>query len=183
MRLINDSGTYYLIQNGVRHGITNIGLLTSYGFRLSDAKVATAADKALPNGDILLPPDGILAKTASDKTVWLISASQRRGFTSASVFIALGFKFSQVLVITAPELSKLSQGANLDNPNSAHPEGVDIRDGPSIYWIHNNKRDPYPSLQVYNSWRVPNDFSRVVPANAADRNLPLGDLIVARVLQ
>ena len=97
--------------------------------------------------------------------------------------IRFGFKFNQVLTITAPELNKLAQGANLDNPSSAHPEGVDIKLAGTVYWIHNNQLYPYPSLQVYNSWRVPNDFSRVLPANAADAKLPKGGGVGTRWLE
>jgi hypothetical protein len=146
-------------------------------------KNATAADLSLPEGDLLLPSDGILAKTATDKTVWLISASQRRGFTSEVVFLSLGFKFSQVLVITAPELNKLPQGANLNDPNETHPEGVDINENGIVYWIQAGQKHPYPSLATYNSWRVPNDFSRVLPANAADRALSVGGVVGVRVLK
>ena len=183
LRLINANGTYYLIINNTRHGITNPGMLTAYGLTLAMGKPATEQDLKLPEGDLLLPQDGILAKTKDDKTVWLISNNQRRGFTSQSVYLGLGFKFSQVLVISSPELNKLARGANLDDPSSVHPEGVDINLNGTIYWLHNNQLYPYPSLQVYNSWRVPNDFSRVLPANAADRGLPIGSSINSRVLQ
>ena len=146
-------------------------------------KPATAEDLKLPEGTLLLPQDGILAKTKDDKTVWLISGNLRRGFTSQSVFLGLGFKFSQVLIITAPELNKLAIGANLDNPSAVHPEGVDINLNGTIYWLHSNTLYPYPSLKVYNSWRVPNDFSRVVPANQADKGLPKGQPIGERILE
>ena len=158
-------------------------MLTSYGLTLAMGKPATAEDLKLPEGALLSPSDGILAKTSTDKTVWLISGNLRRGFTSSSVFLGLGFKFSSVLIITSPELNKLSRGANLDNPSSAHPEGVDINLNGTIYWLHNNTLYPYPSLKTYNSWRVPNDFSRVLLANAADRALPKASAIVERMLQ
>ena len=158
-------------------------MLTSYGLTLAMGKAATAADLALPEGALLLPQDGILAKTKDDKTVWLISGNLRRGFTSQSVFLGLGFKFSQVLIITSPELNKLAKGANLDNPSAAHPEGVDINLNGTIYWVHNNTLYPYPSLKTYNSWRVPNDFSRVLKANSADTLLPKAEEIKQRVLQ
>jgi len=183
LKLINYNGTYYLIIDNIRHGITNPGLLTSYGFTFEMGRIATAQDMALPEGDLLLPSDGILAKTAQDKTVWLISNSQRLGFTSETVFSTLGFKFSQVLVITDPELNKLPRGANLDNPQARHPDGVDINLLGTIYWVHQGQLYPYPSLEVYNSWRVPNDFSRVLPANTADQALPQSTYIQIRVLE
>jgi hypothetical protein len=183
LKLINATGTFYLIINSVRHGITNPGMLTTYGFTFAMAKPASPADLLLPEGSLLTPGDGALVKSQQDPTVYFISNQQRHGFTSAAVFAALSFKFSSVLIVTATELNKLPQGSNLDNPLSAHPEGVDINDHGTIYWIHNNQRYIFPSLMVYNSLRVPNDFSRVVPANAADRQLPLGAVINPRVLE
>ncbi|MDR3643037.1 MAG: cohesin domain-containing protein, partial [Candidatus Doudnabacteria bacterium] len=47
LRLINSSGTYYLIMNNVRHGITNPGMLYTYGFTFDMGKSATADDLAL----------------------------------------------------------------------------------------------------------------------------------------
>lgn len=184
LKLVNYNGTYYLIVNGVRHGITLPGMLFSYGFALNQAKIATAEDIALPEGEILLPGDGVLVKTATDKTVWLISGGERHGFTSATVFTALGFKFSQVLVVTAPELNKQARGANVDNGSAAHLPGINVQDGGTIYWIgYGGQRHPYPDLATYNSWNVPNDFTRVLPSNAADRAMPAGPAVVARVLQ
>jgi hypothetical protein len=183
LKLINSSGTYYLIIDGIRHGITNPGLLTSYGFTFEMGKIATPADLALPEGELLLPSDGILAKTAGDPTVWLISENLKRGFTSANVFTSLGFNFNQVLVITDPELNKLGRGVNLNDPYERHPEGVDINQDGIVYWIQGGQKHPYPSLDSYNSWRVPNDFSRVLPANAADRALPVGSMVGLRVLE
>lgn len=182
-RLINSSGTFYLIINNVLHGITNPGMLYSYGFSFNQAKTATAQDLTLPKGDLLLPNDGALVKTALDKTVYLISRGQRHGFTSASVFLALGFKFSSVLIVTTPELNKQPIGSILNNPQSSHYDGLDINDHGTIYHITSQTRQAYPSLTIYNSWHILNDFSKVVPANAADLKLPVGSAMALRILQ
>jgi fibronectin type 3 domain-containing protein len=185
LKLINSKGTYYLIISGVRHGITIPGILFSYGFALNQAKAATASDMDLPEGDILSPGDGVLVKTKSDKTVWLISNGQKHGFTSEKVFTALGFTFSQVLVVTTPELNKQGKGDNVSDSSKPHSPGINVKDVKTntIYWIdYNYIKHPYPNLSIYNSWNVPNDFSRVLPANAADRALPVGDAIIERIL-
>jgi hypothetical protein len=183
LKLVNYQGTYYLIISGIRHGITLPGMLFSYGFALNQAKIATAEDMALPEGDILLPGDGVLVKTTDDKTVWLISNNQRHGFVSEQVFTALGFKFSQVLVVTAPELDKQNRGPNLDNGQAQHLPGIDINVDGTIYWIgYDGRRYPYPSLEIFNSWHIPNDFTRVLPANNADRSLPAGSSVSKRIL-
>src|SRR5205823_487777 len=103
-------------------------------------------------------------------TVWLISNNQRHGFTSEKVFTALGFTFKQVLVVTAPELNKQAKGSNVDDSTKAHLPGINISDKGTIYWIdYNYTKHAYPNLTVYNSWNVPGDFTRVLPANGADR--------------
>jgi len=184
LRLINDNGTYYLVSNGYLLGITNPGMLTTYGFKFSDAKAATADDRALPKGPLLTPADGALVKSKEDPTVYLISSQQRYGFTAASVFLGLGFKFSSVLVVTNPELQALARASNLDNPSAGHLAGLDINRNGTVYWVgYDNELHPYSSAAIYNSWHVANDYSRVVPANTADFTLPVGSLIVPRALQ
>jgi hypothetical protein len=185
LKLINQSGTYYLIINNLKHGITNPGMLTAYGFAFQDAVAATAYDSSLSEGSLLLPADGALVKSQQDQTVYLISNQQRHGFTSAKVFLSLGFKFSSVLVVTNPELQALPKANQLLNNGSAqHLPGLDINKQGAIYWIGgDNKLQPYPDLATYNSWHMKNDFSRVVPANAADLSLPVGGVVGMRVIQ
>jgi len=136
----------------------------------------------LPKAMCYLPSDGILAKTATDKTVWLISASQRRGFVSASVFNALGFKFSQVLVITAPELTnspRLKPRQSYYGP----PEGLDIMTmvlSTGSITTKDTSILPYLYITVGECRMI---FPGFLPANDADRLLPLGDNIAARVVQ
>jgi hypothetical protein len=183
--VVDDTGTYWLIKtDNKRHGVTNPGMLYSYGFAFSDAKPATAQDMALPEGDLLLPGDGALVKSPEDPTVWLISLGQKHGFTSAAVFSGLGFSFGNVLVVTAPELGRQGEGDIISDPNSAHLPGLDINDRGTVYWVSfDRQKQGYPSLDVYNSWHIDNDFSKVVPANAADMALPEGPLVAPRLVQ
>jgi chitodextrinase len=185
LKLINSSGTYYLIINNILHGVTNPGMLNSYGFSLADAKPATAQDMTLPKGSLLLPGDGSLVKSKQDQTVYLISNQQRYGFTSAKVFLSLGFKFSSVLVVTNPELQALPKASNLiSDPTSRHLPGLDINRNGAVYWIGpDNTLHPYPDLTTYNSWHIKGDFTRVVPSNQADLSLPIGEMVMQRKIQ
>jgi DNA-binding beta-propeller fold protein YncE len=183
IRLVDNSGTFYLILNGISHGVTDPGILNSYGLNFSNAVPATSADLSLPQGSLLLPDDGALVKTAQNLTVYLISGQQRHGFASASVFLGLGFAWSSVITVTAPELN-LPIGTIVSNPDSQHLPGQDINKDATIYYIgQDDQLHGYPSLAAYNSWHIANDFSVVVPANAADMALPVGSLVNARVLQ
>ncbi|MFA5991421.1 MAG: hypothetical protein WC794_04200 [Candidatus Doudnabacteria bacterium] len=180
-KLINRNGTYYLVQNNQRQGITDPGMLYTYGFDFKDAIPATAEDDALPEGQLLLPSPGSLVKSKEDPTVFLVTQGERRGFVSEAVFKALGFKFSSVLVVTNPELQALPKGDNLFDPSEAHPAGFDINHNGTIYWIAPDfTRQPYPSVEVYNSWHRDGDFTQVVPANSADLSLPVGGVVEER---
>ncbi|MDE2312094.1 MAG: hypothetical protein KGJ93_03350 [Patescibacteria group bacterium] len=183
LRLVNHNGTFYLIENGKREGITNPGMLYTYGFTFGMAKTAADQDMLLPEGSLLTPENGSLVKSSVDKTVYLISGQQRYAFTSAQVFLGLGFKFSSVLIVTDPELQALPKAANLSDSLAAHMPGLDINRNGTIYWIGaDNQLHGYPDLTTFNSWHLPNDFTRVVPANQADLALPVGKLVGKRVV-
>ena len=181
-RLVNDQGTFYLIQNNIRHGITDPGMLKSYGLTFNEAQSASAADAALPQGNLLTPGDGSLVKSSQDPTVYLISNQTRYAFTSAAVFKALGFRFGSVLTVTNPELQSLPIATSLLNDGAAqHLPGADIVSNGTVYWIgYDDYLHPYPSPAIYNSWHIPNDFSTVIPANNTDLELPVGNPVEAR---
>jgi hypothetical protein len=178
--LVNQTGTFYLILNGIRHGIANPGLLFSYGYNFSDAITDTAAYQALQSGDLLGPNNGALVKAPNDPTVYLISGQAKHGFTSAKVFTALGYKFSSVLTIPSPQLHGLPQGLAISNAQSRHLPGARVTSRGTVYYLDEATRRAYPSLAVYNSWNFRSDFSRVVPANAADLSLPVGPVVTPR---
>ncbi len=180
--LINDAGTFYLILNNQRHGITNPGMLYSYGYDFTEAVTAYAEDRNIVEGSLLLPADGALVKKPGDPTVFLISGGMKHGFSSASVFTTLGFKFSQVLTVTGPELDAQQLGDIINNPNEQHRRGTDILYNGTVYWVGNGARQGYPSLDVYNSWHLQNDFTKVVPANAADMSLPESGVVQKRLI-
>ncbi len=183
IKLINNSGTFYVIQNGRRQGVTNPGMLRTYGLEFKDAKPASPVDLGVPEGSLLKPADGSLVKSPLNPTVYLIANGQKHGFVSSQVFSALGFKFSSVLVVTAPELDGMSLGETLSQGTARHKAGINISDNGTIYYLTDTQRLPYPSLDVYNSWNADNDFSAVVPANSADREIPVGENVTKRIVE
>ena len=178
--LVNHAGTFFLILNGIRHGIANPGLLYSYGYGFGDAVADTATYQTLPSGDLLGPGYGALVKASGNSTVYLISGGTKHGFTSASVFRALGYSFSSVLTIPAPQLNGLPHGSLIANAKARHLQGTNVNEHGAIYYLGQSERSPYPSVAVFNTWNLRNDFSRVLPANAADLALPIGPVVTPR---
>jgi hypothetical protein len=159
-------------------------MLFSYGLEFKDAKLATAGETNLPVGPILLPGDGALVKSPNNPTVYLISLGKKHGFSSENTFRTLGFSFTKVLTVTAPELDKMGLGEVISDPNLPHLPGTDINIQGTIYYIgSDNKRYGYPSQEVWNSWHFDNDFSNVVIANSADLSLPVGDVVPLRKIE
>jgi hypothetical protein len=121
-----------------------------------------------------------LVKAPGNPTVYQISGSAKHGFVSAKVFTALGYKFTSVLTIPAPQLDPLAAGSLISDPSARHMRGSDVNDHGTLYFSGDSARNPYPSVAVYNTWNLHNDFSRVVPANAADLSLPVGPVVTPR---
>ncbi len=184
LKLINQNGTYYVVKEGKRLGITNPGMLFSHGLEFKDARTATAGDINLPVGPLLLPGEGALVKSPTNPTVYLISRGLKHGFNSEATFRTLGFSFTKVLTVTTPELDKMAVGSVISDPKLAHLPGTDINIQGTIYYIgSDNKRYGYPSQEVWNSWHFDNDFSNVVIANSADLSLPVGDVVPLRKIE
>ncbi len=113
--------------------------------------------------------------------MYLISNQQRFGFVSAKVFLALGYKFSSVLIVTNPELQALPRATNISDSALAHRPGADIVSGGAVYWIGTDwARHAYSDIAVYNSWHLHNNFTTVLPASSADLALPVGNAVIAR---
>src|SRR5262249_21410573 len=112
------------------------------------------------------------------------SGGTKHGFTSGTVFVGLGFSFNFVLTVTANELDSMQQGEILSDSARAHFPGVYINQDGTIYRIGDDgKKWGIASSTVGNSVYSDNDYSRVVPANSADRYLPIGLTLTQRSTQ
>lgn len=179
---VNYQGTIWMITSGnCRAAYTSAGAFTSYGFNSFATVVdASAEDLALPvcASGFIPPQDGklITSDRGADKgTTYLISGGMKRGFTSASVFTALGFKFSRG---TVGDVSWMQSGANIDSGSSAHLPGVLINNGGTVQLVGNTGLMGIPDIATFNSWGY--SFADVVPANAADKAWTQTGVMTAR---
>jgi hypothetical protein len=181
-KLINDKGTFYLIKDNKKFGVTNPGILQTHGYDFKDAQSATETEKQLLVSGTLTPAAGSLVKTKTDPTVFFVSEGKKFGFATSQVFSGLDYKFNSVVIVTEAELKALPEGGILKTIEQAHLDGSDVIDkAGTIYWISNeSKLMAYPSLEVYNSWHKDNDFSQVVKANKLDLQLPKGEAVSKR---
>lgn len=174
--LVLDNGTVYLISNGQRRAFRSAAEFNSYGYKFSQVIPASDADKLLPEGSTMTLLDGTLVLDTSDnRTIYLIGADGvRRGFASADVFTALGYKFSQAVKFN---LAGYQTGAPITSATAAHPDGALVFDGQTVWWVNNGEKHGFPTLDIFNSYGL--SFKNMVPANAADKALPEGSTVLA----
>ena len=81
-RLALINRTVYLIRNGERRGFPSSEVFFSYGYAFDEIKPALAADLTVPEGPAMTFREGTLVKEPADPTVYIITGSEKRPFTS-----------------------------------------------------------------------------------------------------
>ncbi len=173
--LVRDGTTVYIIRDGQLAGFRNPAEYASYGFTFSQVVAANSADKQLPRDPVVVKamPGSLVLDARDNKTVYIIGENAtKRGFANADVFKALGYKFGKLLKIN---LSDYSQGQVIESSANPHPEGSLIQIQGAIWLIQNGVRRGFPTLAIFSSYGF--TLARVVPGNAADTTLPLGDVL------
>ena len=166
---ISSSGTVYMITaHGQKRPYTSAGAFLSYGFNNWAGVVpANSADLALPTASNFIPPrDGkiICSDRGTDKgTCYLITDSKKSAFTSASVFKGLGFSFANTLI---GDVSFLPSAPNISSVSQAHPAGVLVNKGGTIYLVGDNGLLGIPDMTTLASWGY--SLADSVKANADD---------------
>ncbi|MEJ0021012.1 MAG: hypothetical protein WDN47_00325 [Candidatus Doudnabacteria bacterium] len=176
--LIYDGQTFYLINNAQKIGFRDPNEFASYGYKFSQGVPANAIDKALPTApDIARAMAGTLVIDARDNiTVYMIgTGSTARGFTSADVFMALGYSFGGLPRIN---LADYPVGPVIGSTTDAHPDGSLVLDGNTIWWLQGGQKQGFESMAVFNTYGF--SLSRVVPANDSDRAIPEGPIVKFR---
>ena len=172
-----------------RIGFRNPEEYFSHGYRFNQAVNINTEDAKLPQTSTARALNGTLAlDTADNRTIYMIARGQKRGFTSAEVFFALGYQFHQAIPI---DLSDYPSGTPIYSSTETHPNGaliLDKNDNRTVWWILRDSSGSSPqndmvrmgfeSAEVFHTYGF--DFSKIVPANDADMSLPAGPLVKFR---
>ncbi len=97
-------------------------------------------------------------------TVYIVYKNLKSGFTSASAFLGLGFKWENVKDVGYTGL--ISSNYNVSSSYSRHPWGSWVKSGNTVYFVHELGLIPVPSYEVF----INNggEDRLVVPANSYD---------------
>jgi hypothetical protein len=169
-----------MIVGGQRRAYTSAGAFLSYGFNSFASVVpASSDDLALPTGSFIPPQDGSIIcsdRGADQGTCYEVSNGMKYGFTSADVFTGLGFSFANS---ASGDVSWMSAGPSLLNSTVlAHLPGTLVNNNGTVQLVGASGLLGIPDLSTFNSWGY--SFSKVVPANAADKTMTQTGVMVAR---
>ncbi|MDP4001282.1 MAG: hypothetical protein Q8P83_03505 [bacterium] len=178
--LIIDNGTVYLVKNGTRYGFRNEQEYLSHGYNFGQAVAANAQDMALPQSQFVQKAlEGTLVLDSSDgRTVYMIGLNgTKRGFSSESVFLALGYNFANLPSIN---LTDYPAGDPINDSSLPHPEGALVlgSDGVTVWWVLGGMRQGFESEAVFNTYGF--SWGKIVSGNAADNALAEGALVKFR---
>lgn len=178
--LASDGTVFMIMSDGTRRPYTSAGAFLSYGFNSwSTTVTANADDLALPVGSFIPPQDGSI--TCSDRgadkgTCYLITGAQKAGFTSAAVFTGRGFSFSNAQMGDVSWMGAYSSLIN--DTTSANLPGVLVNNNGTVQLVGTSGLLGIPDLSTFNGWGY--RFSKVVPANAADKAMSQTGVMAAR---
>ncbi len=175
----SDGTVWMIMPDGTRRAYTSGGAFLSFGFNsFANVVDANADDLALSAGAFIPPQDGqiMCSDRGADKgTCYLITGSQKAGFTSAAVFTGRGFSFSRALY---GDVSFLSSTSNIDDTTMANRPGVLVNNNGTVYLVGASGLLGIPDVATFNSWGY--SFADVVPANAADKAMSMTGVMAAR---
>lgn len=153
---------YYLDPLGSKRPYTSAGGFLSFGFNsFSTVLMPNQDENNLPTGAFVYPMEGSLINDHG--TVFVITSGKRAGFTTAAVFLGLGYKWSNVIVGDTSFVSTLPP---INSTAQAHLQGTLINDKGTVYLIAPEGKIGIPSIDVFKSWGY--SFSKAVLANAFD---------------
>ena len=115
----------------------------------------------MPTGAFVYPMEGSLINDHG--TVFVITSGKRAGFTTAAVFLGLGYKWSNVIVGDTSFITTLPP---INSTAQAHLPGTLINDKGTVYLVVPEGKIGIPSIDVFTSWGY--SFGKAVLANAFD---------------
>lgn len=149
---IGESPTVYLMAACRLKPFRGAAAFHSRGLKFSDIIVLPALPaNVLVSDKPALPAEGTLIK-GSDATVWFLAKNgKRQGFTSAAIFLALGFKFEEVDQISDSDLSTVETDTELVDDANEHPDGSLLKCGNSgtVFKKIGNLRFPFANLESF----------------------------------
>src|SRR3989338_7126361 len=142
--LFNEGGTVYQVSGGMKHGFTSASIFTGNVFDF--ATVIPASLAGVPVGaNIDSTSAAHLEGTfvVSGGTVWIITATGRKGVPSPGVFYSYGAGFADIVSANSADLSLANEG------NATFRTGALVNDSGTIWAVTATSRRGFPTGSCY----------------------------------
>jgi hypothetical protein len=139
-------------QDGHREEVTRSGRISSIVFMLSGQKLGEAlkdnqAEQYPFSLDIKLTPiadkiraDGTLVRAAGEEKVYLIEDGMKRWITDSATFVAKGYDWNKVVIISKTELGIYGDGKDITGSASMREGALVMGSSSRVYLIEGGKR-------------------------------------------
>ncbi len=163
--LFNDGGTVYQVAGGMKHGFTSAAAFTGSGF--SFVNVVNGSLAGVPAGANI--SDASMAHqegtfVVSSGTVWMITATGRKGIPSPGVFYSYGAGWGEVVAANSADLAMASEG------NATFRTGALVNDGGTLFAATATTKRGFPSASCYTDF----GFNFSMPVSGSTSGLTAG---------
>lgn len=162
--IVNDPGTFYGASYRYSYSIIMSAI---HDFVARDAQQMLLGAKYVifTFADSLNLADGCLIKSANQAQVYLWSNYQKRYIVSPQIFLANGWQWSQIRIVSQEYLNNLPAGANIDSVINYQPTEFEKNltdnslikslSGPKVYLFKDSTKNYIISPQVFinHGWR------------------------------
>jgi hypothetical protein len=165
---VADSSTVYLLSSCRLKPFRGIAVFNSRGHKFTEVTTLSAwPSNQIVSNEPVVPAEGTLVK-GSDATVWFVTkGGKRQGFTSADVFLSLGFNFKQVDQISDTDLGTIEISPMLVNNSTSHPDGALIKCTalPAVFIVVDGIRFAFVNENVFRSHGHDYEHINVIDCN------------------
>ena len=154
--LFNDGGTVYQVSGGTKHGFTSAAVFTGLGFSFANVMNAGSLS-SVPAGANLdnssaAHLEGTFVNSAG--TIWMVTATGRKGVPSPEVFYSHGGTWGEVVSANAADLALANEG------NASFRAGLLINDGGTIFAVTSTTKRGFPTASCFTDFGF--SFANVV---------------------
>lgn len=135
--LIKDSdNNVHFVENGKKRLFTSAALFTRLGYSWTKVKADADANSYL-SGDVMRYANGTLVKSAESSNVYYVANGNKRLFTSGALFERLGYKWADILTVSAVELNWYPTGGNMIYADGSLIRGEST---PTVYLVSGGQK-------------------------------------------
>lgn len=161
-------GKVYVVSSGTKRHITNPEAFEKLGYKWSNlASVSTEHLALYTNGtnitDANVRPDGTLIQGTDKTNVYVIESGAKRLITSPNIFEKRGYKWSNIVMVTGPELAQYLNGTNLNT----YPSTSLLKDeNNKVYLVSNGKKHWFGGPRAFEDMGY--SWSNLISVNSSE---------------